>query len=239
VLVANFPADAFGTNCYVVATAPGEQCVVVDPGIGVVDRLDALLAEHRLHPAAVLLTHGHLDHTFSVAPVCGARGITAYVHPADREMLADPGKALSMDPAELFGGGLPYTEPDDVAELTDGAAITLAGLAVTVDHAPGHTGGSVLFRLPGAGSPWEAEQICLSGDVLFAGSIGRTDLPGGSMPRMLTSLREKVLPLADDTVVLPGHGPATTIGRERATNPYLAEVAGDGAARPAAPARGL
>ncbi len=237
-LVASFPADAFGTNCYVVATAPGEQCVVVDPGIGVLDRLDAVLAEHRLHPAAVLLTHGHLDHTFSVAPVCGARGITAYIHPADRELLADPTKALSMDLTQLFGGRLPYTEPEDVAELTDGAVLTLAGLEITVDHAPGHTGGSVLFRLPGADSPWEAEQICLSGDVLFAGSIGRTDLPGGSMPAMLTSLREKVLPLADDTVVLPGHGPATTIARERVSNPYLIEVAAGDGARPA-PTRGL
>ncbi|MDZ5444500.1 MBL fold metallo-hydrolase [Micromonospora sp. 4G57] len=238
-LVAGFPADAFGTNCYVVATAPGEQCVVVDPGIGVLDRLDALLAEHRLHPVAVLLTHGHLDHTFSVAPVCGARGIPAYVHPDDRELLADPSKALSMDVTQLFGGRLPYAEPDDVAELIDGATLALAGLEITVDQAPGHTGGSVLFRMPGAGSPWEAEQICLSGDVLFAGSIGRTDLPGGSMPRMLSSLREKVLPLADDTVVLPGHGPATTIGRERASNPYLLEVAGTGGPRPAAPTRGL
>ncbi|TML32849.1 MAG: MBL fold metallo-hydrolase, partial [Actinobacteria bacterium] len=76
-------ADAFGTNCYVVAPGPGEQCVVIDPGIGVLTRLDHLLAEHRLHPAAVVLTHGHLDHTFSVAPVCGARGITAYIHPED------------------------------------------------------------------------------------------------------------------------------------------------------------
>ncbi|WP_431976662.1 MBL fold metallo-hydrolase [Micromonospora haikouensis] len=238
-LVASFPADAFGTNCYVVATGPGEQCVVVDPGIGVIDRLDAVLAEHRLHPAAVLLTHGHLDHTFSVAPVCGARGVTAYVHPEDRELLADPAKGLSMDLRGLFGGRLPYSEPDDVAELTDGATLSLAGLEITVDHAPGHTGGSVLFRLPGEGSQWEAEQVCLSGDVLFAGSIGRTDLWGGSMPRMLTSLRDKILPLADDTVVLPGHGPATTIGRERASNPYLIEVAASGDARPAAPTRGL
>ncbi len=237
--MASFPADAFGTNCYVVATGPGEQCVVVDPGIGVIDRLDAVLAEHRLHPAAVLLTHGHLDHTFSVAPVCGARGVTAYVHPEDRELLADPAKGLSMDLRGLFGGRLPYSEPDDVAELTDGATLSLAGLEITVDHAPGHTGGSVLFRLPGAGSQWEAEQVCLSGDVLFAGSIGRTDLWGGSMPRMLTSLRDKILPLADDTVVLPGHGPATTIGRERASNPYLIEVAASGDARPAAPTRGL
>jgi hydroxyacylglutathione hydrolase len=239
VLVAGFPADAFGTNCYVVATAPGEQCVVVDPGIGVLDQLDALLAEHRLHPAAVLLTHGHLDHTFSVAPVCGARGITAYVHPGDRKMLADPAKGLSTDLTSLFGGRLSYTEPEDVAELTDGATLALAGLEIAVDHAPGHTGGSVLFRLPAAGSGWDAEELCLSGDVLFAGSIGRTDLPGGSMPAMLTSLRDKILPLADDTVVLPGHGPSTTIGRERVSNPYLIEVAQVGGGRPAAPTRGL
>ncbi|MFV2087397.1 MBL fold metallo-hydrolase [Micromonospora sp. LOL_021] len=232
-LITGFPAQAFGTNCYVVAAGPGEQCVVVDPGIGVLDQLDQVLAEHRLHPAAVLLTHGHLDHTFSVAPVCGARGITAYVHPGDREMLADPAKGLSTDLAAMFGGRLPYSEPDDVAELADGATLVLAGLEITVDHAPGHTGGSVLFRLPGAGSPWDAEQVCLSGDVLFAGSIGRTDLPGGSLPTMMTSLRDKVLPLADDTVVLPGHGPATTVGRERASNPYLQEAAGSSAAAPA------
>ncbi|MCY1142250.1 MBL fold metallo-hydrolase [Actinoplanes sp. Pm04-4] len=231
-LVTSFEAQAFGTNCYVVATAPGEQCLIVDPGIGVLDQLDEVIAEHRLFPAAVLLTHGHLDHTFSVAPVCGAKGITAYVHPADTEMLADPAKGLSMDLTQLFGGRLPYSEPEDVAELTDGETLVLAGLEVTVDHAPGHTGGSVLFRLPGAGSSFEADQVCLSGDVLFAGSIGRTDLPGGSTPTMMTSLREKILPLADDTVVLPGHGPATTIGRERAQNPYLRELI-------AAPGRGL
>ncbi len=147
-------------------------------------------------------------------------------------MLADPSKGLSADLSTLFGGRLTYTEPDDVAELTDGATLSLAGLEITVDHAPGHTGGSVLFRLPGAGSQWEADQVCLSGDVLFAGSIGRTDLPGGSTETMLASLRDKILPLADDTVVLPGHGPATTIGRERASNPYLRELTG-------APTRGL
>ena len=230
--VTGFPAQAFGTNCYVVAAGPGEQCLVVDPGIGVLDQLDEVLAQHRLAPAAVLLTHGHLDHTFSVTPVCGARGITAYVHPGDREMLADPAKGLSMDLTQLFGGRLPYTEPEDVAELTDGATLSLVGLEIFVDHAPGHTGGSVLFRLPGAGSTWDADQICLTGDVLFAGSIGRTDLPGGSGDAMMASLRDKILPLADDTVVLPGHGPATTIGRERAQNPYLRELV-------VAPGRGL
>ncbi|MEV6846931.1 MBL fold metallo-hydrolase [Actinoplanes sp. NPDC051411] len=231
-LVTGFPAEAFDTNCYVVAAGPGEQCLIIDPGVGVLDQLDEVLEQHRLFPAAVLLTHGHFDHTFSVAPVCGARGVTAYVHPADREMLANPALGLGASVEQLFGGRLTYTEPDDVAELTDGATMTLAGLEITVDHAPGHTGGSVLFRVPGARSEWDADQICLSGDVLFAGSIGRTDLPGGSTETMLTSLRDKILPLADDTVVLPGHGPATTIGRERASNPYLRELV-------AAPGRGL
>ncbi|GHJ48571.1 hydrolase [Catellatospora sp. TT07R-123] len=216
-LVVGFPAQAFGTNCYVVAPAAGEHCVVIDPGIGVVDRLDEVLAQHRLRPAAVMLTHGHLDHTFSVAPVCGARGITAWIHPDDRELLADPAKALSVDLTAMFGGRLPYAEPDDVAELKDGAVLSLAGLEITVDHAPGHTGGSVMFRLPGA----DGEATCFSGDVLFRDGIGRTDLPGGSDALMAASLRDKVLTLADETVVLPGHGPSTTIGRERAHNPWL------------------
>jgi hydroxyacylglutathione hydrolase len=219
VLVAGFPAVAFGTNCYLLATGPGEPCLVVDPGIGVLDQLEAVLTEHRLRPAAVLLTHGHLDHTFSVAPVCDARGITAYIHPDDRELLADPAKGMSSDLRGLLGGALPYAEPDDVAELPDGGTSEIAGLSITIDHAPGHTRGSVLFRLPD-----HEGGLCVAGDVLFAGSIGRTDLPGGSMPQMLSSLRHKILPLPDETTVLPGHGPATTIGRERATNPYLRQV---------------
>ena len=235
VLVTGFPADAFGTNCYVVATAPGEQCVVIDPGIGVLRQLDEVLATHRLQPAAVLLTHGHLDHTFSVAPVCDARGITAYVHPGDLEMLADPAKGLSSDLADLFGGRLTYSEPEHVAELTDGQQLSIVGLEMTISHAPGHTSGSVMFRASGDDAPHEilgasrrsyASALCFSGDVLFAGSIGRTDLPGGDMTAMWSSLRDKVLPLADETVVLPGHGPSTTIGRERGANPYLREAAG-------------
>ena len=181
----------------------------------VVDGVDDLLREHRLTPVAVLLTHGHLDHTFSVVPVAGSRGIPAYIHPDDRELLADPMKGMGRESAQLFGGRLQWQEPDDVALLDDGAVLSLAGLEITVDHAPGHTPGSVMFRMPGSpdtvrGLADAPTQTVLSGDVLFAGSIGRTDLPGGSHPQMLASLRDKVLPLDDDILVLPGHGGATT-----------------------------
>jgi hydroxyacylglutathione hydrolase len=235
VLVVGFPAEAFDTNCYVVAPGPGERCVVVDPGVGVAAQLDEVLDEHRLLPVAVLLTHGHIDHTFSVTPVCDARDLPAYVHPGDRALLADPAKGLSADLVSLWGGRLRWTEPSDVVALPDGGAIDLAGLRITVDHAPGHTPGSVLFRLPG-GEEFDGAELCVSGDVLFAGSIGRTDLPGGDAEAMMVSLRDKILPLADDTVVLPGHGPATTIGRERAANPFLLELRAG--ARPTGPSRG-
>jgi hydroxyacylglutathione hydrolase len=231
VLITGFPAAAFGTNCYVVAPGPGEHAVVVDPGIEVVDELDDLLREHRLQPVAVLLTHGHLDHTFSVTPVCGARGIPAYIHPGDEHLLADPMAGVSRETAAMFGGRLEWTEPDDVKMLADGEALSIAGLDVTVDHAPGHTPGSVVFRLP-ADEAVARPPVMLSGDLLFAGSIGRTDLPGGDTAQMMESLARTVLPLEDDVVVLPGHGPRTTIGRERATNPFLRDLV-------PAPARGL
>ncbi|RJL33980.1 MBL fold metallo-hydrolase [Bailinhaonella thermotolerans] len=230
-LVAGFPAGAFATNCYVVAPAAGEECVVVDPGQNAVAELDEVLREHRLKPVAVLLTHGHVDHTWSVAPVCGARDIPAWIHPDDREMLADPAKGLSMQAGQQLFGGLTFTEPDDVRELSDGAVLDLAGLRLRVDHAPGHTRGSVTFTAPDA-------NVMFSGDLLFAGSIGRTDLPGGDYATILRSLARVCLPLPDDTTVLPGHGPSTTIGRERAANPYLAKAAG-APTRDSGPTRGI
>ena len=232
-IVTGFPAAAFGTNCFVVAPAAGERAVVVDPGVEVVEQLDEVLREHRLQPAAVLLTHGHLDHTFSVTPVCGARDIPAYLHPGDDHMLADPLSGISPETAALFGGRLQWSEPDDVRPLGDGDVLPLAGLEITVDHAPGHTPGSVAFRVPGD----ESSQVMFSGDLLFAGSIGRTDLPGGDTDEMMRSLARTVLPLDDDVVVLPGHGPATTVGRERATNPFLRGLEAE--PRVAPPARGL
>jgi hydroxyacylglutathione hydrolase len=239
VLVAGFPAGSFGTNCYVVATAPGEQCLVVDPGQDAVGPLDDLLREHRLTPVAVLLTHGHLDHTWSVVPVCGARGIPAYIHPDDRAQLGDPGLGFGLAPGSPVFGGLTFAEPDDVRALADGELLDIAGVPLRVDLAPGHTPGSVTFGAA-RGGPDNAP-VLFSGDLLFAGSIGRTDLAGGSYPEMLRSLVRVVVPLPDETLVLSGHGPATTVGRERTTNPFLAEAVSElGDARSAPPrGRGL
>jgi glyoxylase-like metal-dependent hydrolase (beta-lactamase superfamily II) len=136
----------------------------------------------------------------------------------------------------VLGGGYEFAEPDAVEELGDRQALELAGLSFTVDHTPGHTAGSVTFRTPY--DEQDVSELMFSGDLLFAGSIGRTDLPGGDHPTMLRSLRDRVLPLADDVVVLPGHGEQTSIGRERATNPYLLDLLGD-AEPSSAPTRGL
>ncbi|MFC7343712.1 MBL fold metallo-hydrolase [Saccharopolyspora griseoalba] len=222
-LVLGFPAGPLQANCYVLARGDGEPCVVVDPGQDAAEPLAAQLDEHRLTPEAVLLTHGHFDHVMSAAKICAEHEIAAHVHPADRYMLADPGAALGPMGKQLFGDGPAGEEPAEVRELADGDVLELAGLRFDVAHTPGHTGGSVLF---GVGTE-EGGRLLLSGDTLFAGAIGRTDLPGGDHGQMLESLTNRVLPLDDETVVLPGHGPTTTIGRERAGNPFLQELPAD------------
>jgi hydroxyacylglutathione hydrolase len=216
VLVAGFPAGAFQTNCYVLAAGPGQACVVVDPGQDAVPPLEELLAEHRLTPVAVLLTHGHLDHTFSVVPVCDGHDVPAFLHPDDRVLLTDPLRGMSREAVAAFGGRLPVREPREVRTLADGATLTLAGLSLRVDHTPG----SVVFST----ATDDGTEVILAGDTLFAGSIGRTDLPGGDPEVMLASLRDKLLTRDDGAYVLPGHGPTTTIGRERASNPFLQEL---------------
>ena len=217
-LVAGFPAGSFQTNCYVVAAEAGAACVVVDPGQDATEPLEALLAEHRLTPVAVLLTHGHIDHVYSVAPVCDGHDVPAWIHPADRAMLADPLRGLSPQAKAAFGGPLTLREPREVRPLDDGAAVELAGLTLRVDHTPGHTEGSVIFSTPTD----EGVDVIFAGDTLFAGSIGRTDLPGGDPAAMAATLREVVGALPPGTHVLPGHGPATRVDAELATNPYLA-----------------
>jgi hydroxyacylglutathione hydrolase len=221
VLIAGFPAGVFAANCYVVAPGPGTECVIIDPGQDTEAGIEDILTTHRLKPAAVLLTHGHLDHVWSVAPVCGAKDIPAYIHPADRVLLSDPAKGFPLGPGQQLFGGLEFSEPDDVKELADGMTLDLVGLSVVVDHAPGHTEGSVAFRLPSAGSTAGEVGVMFSGDLLFAGSIGRTDLPGGDHQAILRSLARVCLTLPDETIVLSGHGPQTTIGAERRGNPFL------------------
>jgi hydroxyacylglutathione hydrolase len=244
VLIAGFAAGAFAANCYVVAPGPGAECLIIDPGQDAAPGIAEIVERHRLHPVAVLATHGHLDHIWSIAPVCDTAHIPAYIHPADRALLSDPGLGFSRLAGQQLFGGLTFSEPADVIELTDGLALDLAGVRLIVDHAPGHTPGSVTFRLPGdavsasvnvsARSSRAEAGTMFTGDLLFAGSIGRTDLPGGDYQTILDSLSRVCLPLPDETVVLPGHGPQTTIGAERASNQFLADLA-----PVTGPARGL
>jgi hydroxyacylglutathione hydrolase len=222
VLIAGFPAGSFAANCYLLATAPGAECLIIDPGQDAEQGINEIVDRYRLQPAAVLVTHGHIDHIWSVAPVCGARNIPALIHPDDRDLLTDPAKGLSLMAGQQLFRGLEFSEPDDVRELTDGMTLQLAGIDLVVDHAPGHTPGSVTFRLPPPVEPGTGEAgTIFTGDLLFAGSIGRTDLPGGDYETILASLARVCLPLPDETVVLSGHGPQTTIGVERAANPFL------------------
>jgi glyoxylase-like metal-dependent hydrolase (beta-lactamase superfamily II) len=214
-LITNFQAQAFATNCWILASGRGQECIVVDPGMpNVSEQLAEKLNEFDLKPVATLVTHGHLDHTFSVQPICDGYGIPAMIHSADRELLLHPERAHGAEfIAQL--SGLEWLEPKEVINLEDNQEFELVGMKFKAHHAPGHTKGSVMFTV---------DEVLISGDVLFAGSIGRTDLPGGSWDAMQKSLRTKVLPLPDVMQVLPGHGPETSIGRERKYNQFLQDL---------------
>ena len=215
-LIEGFSAQAFATNCWVIASAPGQECVIIDPGMpDVSGEVDAIVAQHRLKPVATIITHGHLDHTFSIVPLCAGYGIPTYIHTEDRILLTHPERALSPEFATTFAGSV-FDEPDEVRILRNGDDISLPGMTFKAIHAPGHTRGSLIFTL--------GQDYVITGDVLFKGSIGRTDLPGGSHKDMESTLAKKIWPLPDAMTVLPGHGSQTTIGHERATNPYLQNV---------------
>jgi glyoxylase-like metal-dependent hydrolase (beta-lactamase superfamily II) len=209
-------APVFGTNCCVVSS--GTDCVVIDAGAGVADAVARLVDDEGLTPRAVLATHGHADHTWDAGALCARYEVPMRLHEADAYRLADPFGTLS--PALEAALGLhrdeyhapavvePFATPGGSAVLTFGQ-VTLHAL-----HAPGHTEGSTLYR--------PDDEVVLTGDVLFAGSIGRTDLHGGSGQVMAETLRDVVRGLNPALAVVPGHGPATTVARELATNPFLA-----------------
>jgi glyoxylase-like metal-dependent hydrolase (beta-lactamase superfamily II) len=202
------------TNCWVVAPETGGPGVLIDAPPDPEGILN-LLAEHEITPVALLLTHGHIDHTGGAGVVSGEVGIDAYVHPADDFLTLDPLSQLRM----LFGmvPSGDFSPPARLEQLGDGQVLRLAGLQLEILHTPGHTPGHCCFLI-------RAEGVLFSGDQLFAGSIGRTDLPGGDYATLMDSMRDKVLPLDDDMVVYPGHGPTTTLARERRTNPFLQEL---------------
>jgi glyoxylase-like metal-dependent hydrolase (beta-lactamase superfamily II) len=206
----------FATNCWVLAAEKGSECIIVDPGMPDISaEIEMIIEEEGLKPVAVLLTHGHLDHTFSVIPLADGYDIPAYIHSEDRKALLHPELLLSKEFASSLAAK-EWSEPNEVQELKNNQKFEAVGLDITAIHAPGHTAGSLMFTVN--------DEVLISGDVLFAGSIGRTDQPTGSQEAMARTLETKVIPLGDHLRVLPGHGPDTTIEYERRTNPYLKQL---------------
>lgn len=218
-LIRTLAAPLLGASCHVVPD--GDGCVVVDPGSGVAAPVLDAVASVGLTPRAILLTHGHLDHTWDAAELSDAWGVPVLVHEDDAYRLVDPVGSLGPLGAQLaamagFPGG--PAVPDRVETFRADAEVPGVVVGrIRALHAPGHTQGSTVYLVPGAGV---AEDVALTGDVLFAGTIGRCDLPGGDERAMAATLR-RLARLDVATRVLPGHGPWTTIGDELATNPYL------------------
>jgi glyoxylase-like metal-dependent hydrolase (beta-lactamase superfamily II) len=201
------------TNTYVIAAERGAPAVIIDAPPDI-EAISSLIKRHDLLPVALLVTHGHIDHAGGAGSVVKRTGVTAYLHPDDDWLAADPEAQLQS----IFGfvppGMEQFAPPDRYIDLAHGDRLPLAGMTIEVRHTPGHTPGHCVFVV-------EEEGLLFSGDQLFAGSIGRTDLPGGDFETLMRSMETEVLSLPDETRVLPGHGPETTVGRERRVNPFL------------------
>ena len=206
--IVQIPNGAFLENCYLVIDEAAGACAIVDPGEEAGLILEQVAAAGA-HPVAVWLTHAHLDHVLGVAQVSAATAVPVYLHPADRPLYDHV-----SEQAEAFGmRAVPGPSPDRA--FAHGDEVRVGGLGFAVRHTPGHSPGSVC--LIGHG-------VVFAGDVLFQGSIGRTDVPGGDHDTLLASIERELLVLPDSTIVYSGHGPATTIGAERRGNPFLTDV---------------
>jgi hydroxyacylglutathione hydrolase len=221
-MIEGLPLWVAQTNCWIVAPGgPGGECVIIDAPPDPTNILKRLV-HHELCLVALLTTHGHVDHVGGVAPLLHdldhGDEVEVRIHDADRHMLLDPLGTSGM--LGQYLEGLDLRPPERIYGMDDGERVSGAGMTFTAIHTPGHTEGSVCFRLDLEGEA----PILFSGDHLFAGSIGRTDFPGGSFEQLMISMAEKILPMDDEVQVLPGHGQVTTVGWERKTNPFLVEL---------------
>ena len=219
-LIDRIVAPYFETNCWILSTGKSSECVIVDPGMNKPDLVNEILHkinEHNLKAVGVLITHGHIDHFYSLLPLTKSIPMMTFVSQEDRYLLSDPLKSLMQNgPAKQLidsFGAKDFKEPDSITEVLDFQQFEIAGMKLESIFAPGHTKGSVMFGVD--------DKYLISGDVLFAGSIGRTDLPTGSASDMRKTLKDRVLTLPDHLNVLPGHGGQTTIANERRNNPFL------------------
>jgi hydroxyacylglutathione hydrolase len=194
-------------NCSILGDEASGEAIVIDPGDDI-PRILALLAKHKLTVKQILITHAHIDHIAGAARLKQLTGAPVLYNQRDLPLV----KMMDMQ-AGWLGIATPEVQPPDDT-LDDGRIIAITGLAGNILYTPGHTQGSICIHLP-------THNLLLAGDTLFAGSVGRTDLPGGDGPTLIRSIHEKLLPLPDETVVIPGHGQRTTIGEERETNPFL------------------
>jgi hydroxyacylglutathione hydrolase len=205
VKVIPIPNGQFVENCYLVIDEASGTCAVIDPGEDA-DLITRTLAAAAVRPSAIWLTHAHLDHVLGVARVRAHGAVPVYLHPAD-------GPLYARVPQQAAAFGMraePLPAPDHALAHRD--VLRVGRLAFRVRYAPGHSPGSVVF---------EGEGVAFTGDVLFQGSIGRTDLPGGDFETLIASIERELLTLPDSTIVYAGHGPDTTVGHERRTNPFL------------------
>ena len=214
-IIHSIPLWVAQTNCWIMADEDTRLAVVIDAPPDP-EPIGRFLGAHDLAATAILLTHGHIDHTGGAGSLARMTGAGAYVHPDDDFLTLHPEAQIQM----MFGLTPPgeYGVPERLDRLVDGKTLEFGSITLEVLHTPGHTPGHCCLYS-------ETEGALFSGDQLFAGSVGRTDLPGGSWQQLIASMRERVMVLDDGVRVLPGHGPETTIGRERRTNPFRMEWA--------------